>query len=149
MAIKVGQARKKFGVTYPALYAPPGHKDELVSWVCSNTPNTECITFMCSTASLSPLPPLQAYNCVQRAHQVRLAGGLRRIEQPSPLLHFTLSLLTFGSPLLMQNCLENLPSFYALLLTAGYKVIRGSGCMESVWQAVIGGWRHVHGRLPD
>ncbi|EFN54337.1 hypothetical protein CHLNCDRAFT_135580 [Chlorella variabilis] len=58
MGMKVGQARKKYGITYPTLYAPPGHKDE------------------------------KAFNCVQRAH---------------------------------QNSLENLPSFYALLLTAGIK----------------------------
>lgn len=29
--MKVGQARKKYGITYPTLYAPPGHKDEKVS----------------------------------------------------------------------------------------------------------------------
>lgn len=27
MGFKVGQARKKYGVQYPNLYAPPGHKN--------------------------------------------------------------------------------------------------------------------------
>ncbi|PSC71425.1 Microsomal glutathione S-transferase 3 [Micractinium conductrix] len=58
MGVKVGQARKKYNVAYPALYAPPGHKNE------------------------------KEYNCVQRAH---------------------------------QNSLENLPGFFALLLTAGLR----------------------------
>ncbi|KAL4458539.1 hypothetical protein ABPG75_013404 [Micractinium tetrahymenae] len=56
MGMKVGQARRKYDVTYPALYAPAGHKNEI------------------------------EFNCIQRAH---------------------------------QNSLENLPTFYALLLTAG------------------------------
>jgi glutathione S-transferase len=58
MAFKVGQARKKYNVAYPALYAPAGHKNE------------------------------KEFNCIQRG---------------------------------MQNSLENLPTLYTLLLTAGYK----------------------------
>ncbi|KAI7841927.1 hypothetical protein COHA_004455 [Chlorella ohadii] len=58
MGFKIGQARKKYNVPYPALYAPAGHKNE------------------------------KEFNCIQRG---------------------------------MQNSLENLPTFYALLLTAGYK----------------------------
>ncbi|KAI3435900.1 hypothetical protein D9Q98_001958 [Chlorella vulgaris] len=58
MSLKVGQARKKFGVKYPALYED------------------------------ATKPNAKAFNCVQRAH---------------------------------QNSLENLPSFYALLLVAGIR----------------------------
>lgn len=39
LTVNVALARKKYGVSYPALYAPPGHKDEV------------------------------AFNSVQRAHQ--------------------------------------------------------------------------------
>ena len=39
LVINVALARKKYGISYPALYAPPGHKDEV------------------------------AFNSVQRAHQ--------------------------------------------------------------------------------
>merc|ERR1719272_325809 len=28
LMMKVGSARKQYGIKYPALYAPPGHKDE-------------------------------------------------------------------------------------------------------------------------
>ncbi|KAL4426527.1 hypothetical protein ABPG77_008385 [Micractinium sp. CCAP 211/92] len=58
MGMKVGQARRKYEVKYPALYAPAGHKNE------------------------------KEFNCIQRAH---------------------------------QNSLENLPTLYALLLTAGVR----------------------------
>lgn len=44
MSMRVGKARKQYGITYPTMYAPAGHKHE------------------------------NAFNCVQRAHQNSLEG---------------------------------------------------------------------------
>ena len=90
---------------YPALYAPPGHKNE------------------------------KEYNCVQRAHQNRCclwctytflllpaaaaagapplpAGARCSLDIPPPM----------RCPTLRCCSLENLPGFFALLLTAGLRV---------------------------
>lgn len=109
MAFGVGAARKKYGISYPQLYAVPGTPRNYApgeTKALSDASNTQPLSELCSAEDA------YAYNCVQRGH----ANSLENY----PLI-IGLTLVSWGFPI---------PSGFALISWAlgrifyfeGYKV---------------------------